>query len=243
MIMKRSPALVLLAALGACLLTARLGWWQLDRAAQKVERQAVLTERQSLQPLEVAALPRDETAAESHYQRQVNVTGVWLTEHTVYLDNRQMGGRPGFFVLTPLRLPDGTAVLVQRGWQPRDFLDRTRVRMPPTPSGEIRLLGRIAPGPARLYEFDGVASGPIRQNLDLFAYASETHLLLRPFTVLQLKPVDLAPEDGLSRDWPQPAADVHKHYGYAFQWFALSALTLCLYVWFQVILPRRRQQR
>lgn len=44
--------------------------------------------------------------------------------------------------------------------------------------------------------------------------------------------------DGLQRDWPQPAADVHKHYGYAFQWFALSALTLILYVWFQIIRPR-----
>jgi surfeit locus 1 family protein len=241
--MKRSPALILVAAIGVSLLTARLGWWQLDRAAQKVERQAVLAERQSLQPLEWTALPQDESAAEAQYQRQAKLTGVWLTEHTLYLENRQMAGRPGFLVLTPLRLPDGTVVLVQRGWQPRDFLDRTRVQRPPTPAGEIQLQGRIAPGPARLYEFEGVASGPIRQNLDLFAYASETQLLLRPFTVLQLKPVAKAPEDGLSRDWLQPAAGVHKHYGYAFQWFALSALTVGLYVWFQVILPRRRQQR
>ena len=37
-----------------------------------------------------------------------------------------------------------------------------------------------------------------------------------------------------------PAADVHKHYGYAFQWFALCALIVGLYVWFQLIRPRRR---
>jgi surfeit locus 1 family protein len=36
---------------------------------------------------------------------------------------------------------------------------------------------------------------------------------------------------------------VHKHYGYAFQWFALSALTCGLYAWFQLIRPRRRQPR
>ena len=48
------------------------------------------------------------------------------------------------------------------------------------------------------------------------------------------------PGDGLARDWPAPAADVHKHYGYAFQWFSLSALTVILYVWFQVLRPRRR---
>ena len=39
--------------------------------------------------------------------------------------------------------------------------------------------------------------------------------------------------------WPEPAADVQKHYGYAFQWFALCALILGLYVWFQLIRPRR----
>ena len=42
------------------------------------------------------------------------------------------------------------------------------------------------------------------------------------------------------RQWPRPAADVHKHYGYAFQWFGLCALIAILYVWFQFIQPRRR---
>ena len=38
----------------------------------------------------------------------------------------------------------------------------------------------------------------------------------------------------------RPAAGVDKHHGYAFQWFALCALTAGLYVWFQIIQPRRR---
>jgi surfeit locus 1 family protein len=241
--MKRSPALVLLAAIGMVLLTARLGWWQLDRAAQKVERQAVLAQRQSMAPLSWQELPKDELQAQEAFQRRVKLQGRWLADHTVYLDNRQMAGRPGFYVLTPLQLPDGSAVLVQRGWQPRNFQDRTQIQPPLTPSGEVELEGRMAPGPARLYEFDGAASGPIRQNLDLFEFALETRLPLRPFSVWQLQPTGSLPGDGLARDWPRPAADVHKHYGYAFQWFALSALTLGLYVWFQIIVPRRRAAR
>ena len=105
----------------------------------------------------------------------------------------------------------------------------------------IRDRGRIAPAPGRLYEFETAASGPIRQNLDLDGYARETGLPLRPLTLLQEDgPSPL--EDGLLRQWPRPAADVHKHYGYAFQWFALSALILGLYVWFQLIRPRRASQ-
>jgi surfeit locus 1 family protein len=38
-----------------------------------------------------------------------------------------------------------------------------------------------------------------------------------------------------------PAVDVHKHYGYAVQWFSLTALITGLYVWFQLLRPRRRR--
>ena len=153
-----------------------------------------------------------------------------------------MNGRPGFFAVTPLRLEDGSAVLVQRGWLPRDPMDRTRIVAAPPAPGRVAILGRIAPAPGRLYEFEAGASGPIRQNLDLDAYARETGLLLRPLTVVQ-EDGQPPPDDGLLRQWPRPAAGVHKHYGYAFQWFALSALILGLYVWFQLIRPRRARQR
>jgi surfeit locus 1 family protein len=105
--------------------------------------------------------------------------------------------------------------------------------------------GRIAPPPARLYEFAGGASGPIRQNLDLTGFARETGLPLLPLSVLQANADDKAGTagDGLLREWPRPAVDVHKHHGYAFQWFALAALMTGLYVWFQLVRPRLRATR
>jgi len=232
---------VLLAALLATALTARLGVWQLDRAAQKNALQAALESRRALPPLAAAELAHDAATAATQQHRAVNLQGQWLAALTVYLDNRQMNGRPGFYALTPLRLDDGSAVLVQRGWLPRDLMDRTRIAIVPPPSGRVQVQGRIALAPPRLYEFDAAASGPIRQNLDLDAYARETALPLRPLTVVQedgQPPVG----DGLLRQWPRPAADVHKHYGYAFQWFALSALILGLYVWFQLIRPQRARR-
>ncbi len=56
--------------------------------------------------------------------------------------------------------------------------------------------------------------------------------------MLQFEPA--AANDELLRDWPAPDLGLQKHYGYAFQWFALAALILCLYVWFQLIRPRRQ---
>ena len=233
----RRAAVVLVAAVLAAALTARLGLWQLDRAAQKNQLQAAMDERRALPPLAAADLAWEAATAAAQHHRAVVLQGQWVAEHTVYLENRQMNGVPGFFAVTPLRLGDGSAVLVQRGWLPRDPADRTRILAAPPVAGAVRVQGFVAPSPGRLYEFDTAASGAIRQNLDVVAFARETALRLRPLSVQQQDDAGL-PADGLLRQWPAPASGVHKHYGYAFQWFALSALILGLYVWFQLIRPR-----
>jgi surfeit locus 1 family protein len=55
-----------------------------------------------------------------------------------------------------------------------------------------------------------------------------------------------APSEGLQRQWDAPNTGVDKHHGYAFQWFALSALLVGLYGWFQWLAPlllRRKNKR
>jgi len=234
---------VLLAAFVGVAATARLGLWQLDRAAQKQALQQALDERGARPPLAQAELAETEDAASAQHYRRVRLRGWWVSDRTVFLDNRQMNARPGFFVVTPLQLAHADrAVLVQRGWLPRDAADRTRLPTVPTPSGEVEVVGHIAPPPARLYEFADAATGAIRQNLDLTAFAHETGLRLAPLSVVQ-DAAPAGPDDGLMRQWPRPAVDVHKHYGYAFQWFALCALMAGLYVWFQLVRPRLRGRR
>ncbi|OYU98036.1 MAG: transmembrane cytochrome oxidase [Burkholderiales bacterium PBB5] len=240
---------VLVAAVVTAALTARLGVWQLDRARQKIDRQQQLEQRGALPPLPAAELALDEAGAAAQHFRRTTLQGRWMVERTLFLDNRQMNGRQGFFVVTPLLLPDGDAVLVQRGWVPRNFEDRSRLPAVPTATGQVLVAGRMAPPPAKLFELGQAELGPIRQNLDLPALAREFRVRLRPWSLQQLAPdqavpaadggAPLAPPaDGLSRQWAAPALDVGKHHGYAFQWFALSALTTGLYVWFQLIRPR-----
>lgn len=233
---------LLLAAIGVSLLTARLGWWQLDRASQKLQLQQSLDERRALPALRGGDLPVQGTEVAAGRHRIAVLEGRWAVDGTVYLDNRPMNARTGFYVVTPLLLDDGSAVLVQRGWLPRDLQDRARLAPFSTPAGRVEVKGRIAPTLARLYEFDAAASGPIRQNLDIEAHARETRLALRPWVLVQ--ETDAAgPGDGLLRQWSAPSTGVHKHYGYAFQWFSLCALTLILYAWFQFIRPRRSPRR
>jgi surfeit locus 1 family protein len=95
--------------------------------------------------------------------------------------------------------------------------------------------GNLAPWPSRLYDFGAEEKGPIRQNLDWQEFKQETGLDLPKFTLLQSG----AASEGLLREWPVVASGVEKHHGYAFQWFGLSALIALLYVWFQIVQPRR----
>ena len=236
---RRHAGLILLATVVGVAATLRLGFWQLDRAAQKVAIQARIEARRTLPALGNAELATTTPAAAQQHERRAELHGRWRPRQTVYLDNRQMGGRPGFYVVTPLLLEGRPeAVLVQRGWIARNFADRAALPPVPTPAGPVLVAGVIAPPPARLYEFAAAASGPIRQNLDLDAYARESGLTLLPLSILQHDLTGLA-ADGLRRDWPLPALDLQKHYGYAFQWFALAALMAGLYVWFQWPRPRR----
>lgn len=229
--------IVALATVVGMAATAALGTWQLGRAAQKEALQAALDERSQLPALEVAQLAQTHEQAFSQHYRNAKLVGTWLVQRTVYLDNRQMNGHPGFFVVTPLLLGSGDAVLVQRGWLPRDMRDRTLLPPVPTLPGQVVVEGRIAPPPAKLYAFAGEESGPIRQNLEPEVFAREIGVPLRPVSLMQVVPP--SPDDGLLRQWSRPAVDVHKHYGYAFQWFALCALMAGLYVWFRILRPRR----
>jgi surfeit locus 1 family protein len=231
--------IVLVAALAGALATARLGWWQLDRAAQRTAAFELQSARGTLPPLDAATLARDAAQVDTQVQRRVRLEGRWRAEHTVLLDNRPLQGRVGFLVVTPLQLGAGDAVPVVRGWLPRDPHERTRVTLPPTPAGPVRVEGRVGAGVTRLLEFDAAASGPIRQNLDLAAYARESGLAMRPLLVVQTD----AAADGLLREAAAAAPDLSKHHGYALQWFSLSALITGLYVWFQFIRPRRARAR
>jgi surfeit locus 1 family protein len=238
---RRRAAVILAATLAGVLVTGRLGIWQLDRAAQKEALEASHESRGAMVPLDERELARDEAEARGQSYRRIHLHGRWLAERTVFLDNRQMDGRPGFYVVTPLLLaPGGDAVVVQRGWVPRNMLDRTALPPVQTPAGEVDVDGIVAPPPARLFEFAHETGGTIRQNLDLAAFAVEAGVALRPLSVQQTGPAR-ADDGSLQRRWPRPAVDVQRNYGYAFQWFAMAALMTGLYVWFQLVRPRLRR--
>ena len=233
-------ALIAIAAVIGIAVTASLGSWQWGRGQQRTALHDAMTARATSAAVTLPELLAARGVDPALLHRPVTVRGTWLADRTVFLDNRQMNAVPGFYVVTPLRIEGGDAVvLVQRGWAPRNFTKREQLPPVQTPVGPVEVRGRLAPPPAKLYAFDTEEKGPIRQNLDLARFRAETSLPLLELSVQQAG----AGSEGLLRQWPQAGSGAEKNFGYAFQWWALSALISILYVWFQFVLPRRRARQ
>lgn len=228
--MKTKRVIVVLLALAGMLVTGSLGRWQLSRAAEKLALQHAWEQAGALPdagPELLQALdPRS-------LYRHVQLRGHWMPEHTVFLDNRSMDQRAGFYVLTPLALAQGRGevVLVLRGWAPRDFMERARLPDLETPTGEIQLRGQLVARVPAVYALGEESAGVIRQNVDTLAFARERGLSVPDVVVQQVG----AASEGLLRHWPEPASGLERHRGYAFQWFGLCALMGALFVWFQMV--------
>jgi len=231
------------AAVVVIAVTCALGNWQLNRAHEKLARAERLHALTAQPPVTLTNAPPPADLID----RTVRVVGRFDTANTVLLDNRPHGNggdsRAGFLVLTPLQIAgDGGAmrsVLVLRGWLPRDAQDRTRIAPFPTPEGPVTIEGTALAGVPRVYSLGQAASAEaghkIRQNVELEAFAAELGVALQPLVIGQRTDTG----DGLARDWAPADFGADRHYGYAFQWFGLAALTLVLVI----VLGWRRARR
>lgn len=224
-----SWATVLCVVVGVAVLVA-LGGWQLSRAQTKTAlRQQWQANRDQvpLDPQGVQAALREETVEVSAlYGRAVALTGAWVPGSTLLLDNRLYQGRSGWVVLGLWQWAEGgPAVLVQRGWLPRD---RWQPQSTPTvalPADARVLHGRVAPAPSQLWTLGGSPNpaGVVRPNVDLVALSAQWQRPLWPFSIQQ---TDVPAEPGWVLPWGgsdgQPNPD--KNYGYALQWFGLAVV-------------------
>lgn len=213
----------LLAAVAGIAAGIALGNWQLSRAAEKRDARARLESLSVQPPIQVSGV---ELAASDVESRRVEARGMFDSRNTVYIDNRIHRGVPGYHVVTPLELEGGARhVLVNRGWIARGA-DRGKLPEVPTPSVAVSVSGlATVPGKRTLELSEHVVEGRIWQNLTIERYREAHAAAIQPFVIQQ----ESAAQDGLVREWQAPDFGIDRHYGYAFQWYALAAAILVFY--------------
>jgi surfeit locus 1 family protein len=195
-------------ALSLAALFVRLGFWQLHRLQERRARNAEIAAARALSPV---VLPTAHLDPDALRDRRATALGVYDYAHERVWAGRTYHGAPGVALLTPLRLADGSAVFVDRGWVPSAdarHIDATRYRE--GDSVAIAGLALLAPrdrgdvDPARLRDSLPYAVLPI---------------------VIQLDDTAAAHPAGLAR-WRTPPLDDGPHLSYAIQWFSFAGIAV-----------------
>ena len=217
-----------------------LGFWQLRRLDDRRTYNALVESRTELPVSSVAELapggpstPAD--GIDDVAFRFVTLTGTYLPDQEVLVRNRTLEGLPGFWMITPLLLSDGTAVAVNRGWVPfaGTSPDAPWPEFAP-PAGLVTVDGMVRESQARS---TGLVGGPVDavegrlstlSRVDVPRLDQQVSEALYPFYV-DLRAQQPAQAGDLPVPVPEPELGEGPHLNYAGQWFIFAALTTVVY--------------
>lgn len=227
--LSRSGILATVVVLVVVVVCVRLGFWQLDRRAQRIESNAAIAERLAADPLTLTAPPPDTTGL---LHRPATARGEFDHDRSIVQAGRSFLGAPGVYVFTPLRLAGG-AILVNRGWLPaadaatvdlsmirRVVADEVSGVLLPFP--DVPAADREPGFHTRWFRLDGAG---IRAQ---YPYEVAPVYLLetgpRPTAARTARSGGTGTVDPMPLD--PPALDAGPHLSYAVQWFSFAAIFL-----------------
>ena len=224
-----------LAALVSLAILSTLGIWQLQRLAWKNDLTARIEARAYGEPSPlppVSAWGRFSTKEDGY--RRVRLTGTFLHDRETAVHGLMSASRgqpvQGFYILTPLRLPDGGEVVVNRGFVPTELRDPATRAAGQIP-GEVTVTDLMR-GPEERTAFVP-ENDPARERWftrDVAAIAAARGLeRAAPFIV----DADATPVPG---GWPRGGQTIlrlpNNHLQYAMTWFGIAATLIGVFAAF-----------
>lgn len=200
-----------------------LGNWQLARRAEAQAEIHRVDNNWSAEPVPLAeALPARDSYEESQKWLPVVMEGSYLHEDELLVRTRPRAGMPGFEVLTPLQLPDGTVFIVNRGWLPTGSAQDAPDVVPSAPEGTVTVVARLKAGEPSLAgrsssgnQISTIQLDEISERLGTDNYTGAYGLMIsespeaidpRPLAVIK------------------PPRDEGPHLSYAFQWYVFAIM-------------------
>ena len=164
--------------------------------------------------------------------QRVSLVGRLDPDHQFLLDNISYQGRAGFEVLTPLQRPNGSILLVDRGWVP--FSGR-REQLPGVAlqaHDPVTIVGRVSNLPTPGLASGRAAPSPQAPWPKVTAFPSMDQLGRALGMPLESAIILLDPKeaDGYVRDWHPPGLEPVRHWSYAVQWWLFAVVLSALWL-------------
>lgn len=199
-----------------------LGVWQFQRRAEARAAIELVEANYDRPPAPVTdVLPSLDSYQPSQKWTPVLLHGQYLADDELLARNRPYNGQPGFEVLTPLQLDDGTVFIVDRGWVPVGSRQDHPDAVPAAPAGEVTVVARLKAGEPAL-DGRGAPAGQIATiQLDEIA----DRIGLPTYTGAYGLVASQDPEPATSPiQTVKPEPDEGPHLSYALQWFVFALI-------------------
>lgn len=207
-----------------------LGNWQLARRADAQAEIQRVDNNWSAEPVALTeALPALDSFDESQKWLPVVAEGRYLVDDELLVRTRPRSGMPGFEVLTPLQLANGTVFIVNRGWLPTGSKQDAPDAVPSPPAGDVTVVARLKAGEPSLAgrsssgdQISTIQLHEISERLDLENYTGAYGLMMSETpTATEARPLEVL----------KPPRDEGPHLSYAFQWYVFALMAFIGLAW------------
>src|SRR5262245_35333529 len=210
-----------------------LGFWQLDRFHQRSAINDRIDAGGSAVPVPLSSLLATvgSDPPVSAIWTRVTVTGTYDPEHQILARARTVGGNVGFEVITPLVLPTGDAVLIDRGGIPPASSGSAIAApsVPAVPSGHGTVTGRLHAPASRATAPEQFGGGRAVRRIAPSALSSTVpHPLYGGYVTMDGQ---VPPAGSALVPIPADHENAAMNAGYVVQWWAFALLTLAGYVY------------
>lgn len=220
----------------------QLGMWQFHRLENRLDRNDVITAHFTADPVPLdTAAPVGTTIDKDNEWTRVTVRGTYDADKAVSVKFTTRDAAPGVDVVVPMRLDDGTAVLINRGWMEAANSNQ-RPELPAVPDGEVTIEGWLRQdnkaGGDAVRVFDGQVRAIDSTGLEEFVPYDLRDGYVNAQSESPAAGTALAVE-------PKPELGQGVHFFYALQWWFFGLLGVTGYLWFarSEARDRRRSQQ
>ncbi len=216
-------------------LFVKFGLWQMHKAEYKLSLQK---QYNKYELNEAEELPRNFSNLDELRYKKVHVSGEYLPQYEILLDNQFDGERSGYYVITPLKIEGSKEiVLINRGWIEASK-NHAQVPYVNTPTSRQNIVGNIWIPSQKFYTLEKKSYpnevdkswNKVWQNMDLTYFSEIVPMKTLPI-VIRMSP---SAEGGFARNWVRPDDRIEKHLSYAYQWYGFAIASILIYLYLSI---------
>jgi cytochrome oxidase assembly protein ShyY1 len=219
----------------------RLGLWQWHRLESRLAENKIITKHFKADPVDLeSVLTIGRPQAEGQQWTRVRVAGRYDVSHQITVRFSTRDGAPGADVVTPLVLPSGAAVLVDRGWIATTNNSAKPTGVPAPPSGDVTIEGWLRANNGTRQQPNIPADGQVRAISSAGVASYVPYKLYDGY--LNLRRETPPPATKLAAE-PRPELGQGPHFFYALQWWFFAALAIFGWFYFAWVEERERRKQ